>query len=210
MKNPSILVVDDQKHIRNLISALLAPLQPEISEAEDGSEALEKLSNGVRYDLILTDISMPNMDGYQFCGKVKNDERLQRTPVIMISGLDSEESIEQGFDSGASAFISKTALRDQLLEVAGRVLERSRFFSKKKVLLVDDSPVVVRVIKDHLSQSGFMVGCVRNGTEAMKRLAREHFDLIIADMQMPEMQRKCKGSSSSNSCAPKRRCKLSR
>jgi len=188
MKNPSILLVDDQQHMRSLISALLAPLKPEIFEAEDGFEALQKLHNGVKYDLILTDISMPNMDGYQFCGKIKKDERLQRIPVIMISGLDSEESVEQGFDSGASAFISKTALREQLLVVTGRVLERSRFFSRKKVLLVDESPVVVRVIKDHLSQSGFTVGCVRNGTEAMKRLAREHFDLIIADMQMPEMQ----------------------
>lgn len=188
MSSPVILVVDDQQHMRSLISSLLAPLQAEISEAENGMMALDLLRKGGKYDLILTDIAMPEMDGYAFCSEVKKDERLQRIPVIMISTFDSDASVEQGFDSGASAFISKTVLREQLLEVTNRVLERSRFFSDKKILLVDSSPVVVRVVKDHLSQSGFTVGCVRNGTEALNKLARDRFDLIIADLHIPEMQ----------------------
>ena len=112
MKNsPAILVIDDQQHVRSRISALLEPLKAEVTEAENGMLALELLRSGKRFDLILTDIAMPTMDGFEFCGRVKKDEFLQRIPVIIISGLDSDESVERGFDCGASAFISKASLQ---------------------------------------------------------------------------------------------------
>ncbi len=100
-----ILVVDDEKNNRLLLSAMLKTLGHESEEAEDGPEAIAKLSSNI--DLILLDIMMPVMDGFEVTRKIREDPLSSDVPIIMVTSLTSKEDRLQAVQAGANDFISK-------------------------------------------------------------------------------------------------------
>lgn len=105
-KKPRILCVDDEPANLKLLEALLAPRGYEVIKAENGSAALKNI-NEDRIDLILLDVMMPDMNGYEVCRKIKEDNRYKSTPVIMITALQSKEDRVKSIEAGAEDFISK-------------------------------------------------------------------------------------------------------
>ncbi len=102
----SILIVDDSLTIRKLVTMTLKPQKYKIEEAVDGMDALTKLNDNT-YDLILLDITMPRMDGYQLCKIVKGNKQTKDIPVIMLSGKDGFFDKVRGRMAGATDHISK-------------------------------------------------------------------------------------------------------
>ena len=100
-----ILVVDDEKNNRLLLTALLKTLGHESEEAEDGPEALFKLSSDI--DLILLDIMMPVMDGFEVARRIREGPVCSDVPIIMVTSLTSKEDRLQAVQAGANDFISK-------------------------------------------------------------------------------------------------------
>ena len=116
-----ILVVDDTRNIQLLLSDFLTGQDFEVLEAYDGREALEVARDAIP-DLILLDIMMPNMDGYQFITQLR---RTSTTPVIMITAKQQEADIIKGFDLGADDYITKPFRLRELLVRMRAVLRRA-------------------------------------------------------------------------------------
>jgi two-component system chemotaxis response regulator CheY len=93
----------------------------DITEAADGAEALEKVKSNA-YDLVLTDIRMPNMDGLEFVRQVRSELRRQDLPIIIISTKGADEDIELGMSLGASGYLSKPISMLRLREVVSSFL----------------------------------------------------------------------------------------
>lgn len=116
-----ILVVDDTKNVQTLLSDFLGGQDYEVLTASDGRQAMEAVQES-EPDLILLDIMMPNMDGYQFISQLR---RTSSIPVIMITAKQQEADIIHGFDLGADDYITKPFRLRELLVRMRAVLRRS-------------------------------------------------------------------------------------
>ena len=127
MKNkPIILLVDDEPTNRSLLKAYLIPEGYEIIEAEDGEAALKTIGTDT-VDLVLLDVMMPKIDGFEVCRRIKGDERLRSIPVVMLTTLSAKEDRIKSIEAGAEDFISKPIDRVE-------VIARIRMLLKMKIL----------------------------------------------------------------------------
>jgi len=114
LADSNILVVDDNAQNLELLVAYLDSLGCRVITAEDGIEALEKVREE-RCDLILLDIMMPRMSGFEVCRKLKSDPATRDIPILMVTALNELGDIERGVESGTDDFISKPVNRLELL-----------------------------------------------------------------------------------------------
>lgn len=120
-----ILVVDDEIHIRTLLKITLEMVGYEVDMAADGQEALEII--GVQIpDLILLDIKMPILNGWQVCERVKTDEKTKHVPIIMVTAFGHKEARQRSLDLGADEFIPKPFETPVILETIKKLLDRPR------------------------------------------------------------------------------------
>lgn len=117
----TILVADDEKHIRELIEITLQQNDYHVLSAADGESALE-LATRERPQLALLDIRMPRMDGYEVCRQIKQDPALNNMPVIFISAKAQEDEIKMGYEAGAQDYLLKPFDMDDLLLCVKRLL----------------------------------------------------------------------------------------
>jgi DNA-binding response OmpR family regulator len=117
-----ILVVDDDEHIRNLEKSILEGKGFDVTTASGGNEALEILKKE-RYDLVLLDVMMPEVDGFTVCRKIKDDPRLREMPVIFLTAKGGGEALAEGFESGAIMYINKPFTANKLLTIVNPMLE---------------------------------------------------------------------------------------
>lgn len=113
-RKPRILVVEDSLTTRELEVNLLRAAGFEVEGARDGLEAYEMLGRK-QFDLVLTDIQMPRMDGIELVRKVRRDKRFKNLPVVIISSLGSEEDKIRGLNAGADAYIAKKDFEKNIL-----------------------------------------------------------------------------------------------
>lgn len=110
----TILIVDDNPQNIELLQAFLEALPVKVITAQDGVEALDMVSQN-RPDLILLDIMMPRMSGYQVCRKLKSDPATRDIQVLMVTALNELGDVEQAAESGTDDFISKPVNKVELL-----------------------------------------------------------------------------------------------
>lgn len=107
---PRVLVIDDSTLVRQILAMTCRQIPEliyaDIDQAADGVEALELLRR-YHYDLILADIRMPRLDGYEMVRSVRNDLNDQTTPIVLISTLGSEDDVRRGLEAGATAYVVK-------------------------------------------------------------------------------------------------------
>ena len=113
-KTPVVLVVDDNQQNLELLQAYLEDMDCETVPAHDGLEALEIIGRGAP-DLILLDVMMPKMSGFEVCKRIKNDPKLSDIPIIMVTALNEFGDIERGIGSGTDDFISKPVNKLELV-----------------------------------------------------------------------------------------------
>ena len=113
-KPAMILVVDDNQQNLELLQAYLEDIDCETMSAHDGLEALEVVAKK-SVDLILLDIMMPKMSGFEVCKRIKNDPKTTDIPVIMVTALNEFGDIERGIESGTDDFLSKPVNKLELL-----------------------------------------------------------------------------------------------
>lgn len=117
-RNPQFLIVDDFSTMRRIIRGLLKEAgYVDADEAEDGQVAFQKLQTG-HFDCVITDINMPNMNGFELLEAIKEDEKLKSIPVLMITAEASKDDVLKAARLGASAYIvkpfSKAVLEDKI------------------------------------------------------------------------------------------------
>ncbi|MDM8535384.1 hybrid sensor histidine kinase/response regulator [Desulfobacterales bacterium HSG17] len=122
VRSKSILVADDSVTSRMLLKNILESVGYNVSTAVDGMEAFILLKEKI-YDLVVSDVEMPGMDGFGLTEKIRNDNTFANLPVILVTALESREDKERGIDTGANAYIVKSSFdRNNLLEVVQRLI----------------------------------------------------------------------------------------
>lgn len=120
----TVLIVDDSSALREMVAGLLIKAGMTILEAKDGAEAQKKIKASLP-DLIVLDIVMPNMNGYELCRWIKNNPGTQDVPVVICSSKSEEFDRYWGMKQGADAYIAKPFRPDEMVETVKQLL-RSR------------------------------------------------------------------------------------
>ncbi len=202
-----ILVVDDVEVNRRLLEAKLSVEYYEIITAENGAEALER-AKAEQPDLILLDIMMPEMDGFEVCQRLKADPALTHIPVVMVTALSEQSDKIRGLEVGADDFLTKPvddwALRSRIrsllrLKMASDELLRRRQTGAQlgvvddsllvrevtgaRVLVIDDSPSKGK-IRDTLEAQGYEVQLAEDVAAGLELGTKRSFDLVLVRLRL--------------------------
>jgi CheY-like chemotaxis protein len=116
-----VLIVEDTHTLRTLIQIYLLQQGWEFVEARDGAEGLER-ARALRPDVVISDVKMPVMDGFELCAAIRSDPALRRTPVLLLTMLGDDASRQRGRLVGASAFLTKPVSPTELKEAVRKAL----------------------------------------------------------------------------------------
>ncbi len=206
-----ILIVDDDPLNVKLLATKLPNKQYEVFSANSGHEALKKLEQA-SIDLILLDIIMPGMDGYEVARRIKKDPKTSEIPIIFITALEGTEETIKGLEAGADEFLNKPVSTLELLsrmrslihfkqcqeqctlhtqsQAAFKIGEQKQESFEAKavtpsILLVEDNPKEAQMIRQYLNGLSFQVDIVGDGEEALARVDKGQIDLILLDILLP-------------------------
>ena len=121
-RQPLVMVVDDSITMRKVTSRVLDNHSIEVMTAQDGIDAIEQLHDHVP-DLMLLDIEMPRMDGYELLEHVRADSRLRHVPVVMITSRAGQKHRRKAREAGANAYLTKPYQESELVEKVGEMLD---------------------------------------------------------------------------------------
>jgi len=110
-----ILIIDDSEMVRNFHSYILKSVGFDVKTASDGAEGLEYFFADP-FDLLITDINMPQMDGYTVIERIREVDQFEDIPIIIISTEDEMKDKQKGFDAGANVYIVKPTEPEQMVE----------------------------------------------------------------------------------------------
>lgn len=178
-----ILVVDDEADIREIVRLYLSEEGYAIVEAVNGQEAILKAQTE-KPDLIVLDIMMPGINGFEVAKHLKDDPNTQHIPIIILSVLAQDSQFRQGILD----YISKPFRQDELVQTVRRILEKIETKNiKKNILVVDDDPDIVDIISICLKDNNLIPEKAYNGPEALEKAKNKEIDLILLDINMPGM-----------------------
>ena len=118
----SVLIVDDEPMARTLLRLMLVRAGFNVSEAENGSDALSKVKKN-RPDIVLLDVMMPGMDGFMVCESIRSHKDMANLPIIMLSAKTDLDSINRGLRLGATKYLTKPISPEDLTEHVRDALE---------------------------------------------------------------------------------------
>ncbi|HRD91778.1 MAG TPA: response regulator, partial [Accumulibacter sp.] len=122
---PTVMIVDDSLTVRKITSRLLARERYQVMTAKDGVDALEQLV-AVIPDVLLVDIEMPRMDGFEFTRNVRADKRLHRVPIIMITSRTADKHRQYAQELGVNNYLGKPYQEDELLRLVAEHVRAQR------------------------------------------------------------------------------------
>jgi len=183
---PRILIVDDSATIRFGLSRVLDKMGAMVTQASDGRSGFE-IAKSDDFDLIITDIEMPGMDGFSLCENLKKIQTKRSTPIIILSSRENEEDIERGFRVGAAGYVPKSCAKNELRERIEEILDRNALLKGRLVLVVDDSRFDRKLTSNALREAGFRVITAEDGDRARELLRDVTPDLILSDLNMPNL-----------------------
>jgi two-component system chemotaxis sensor kinase CheA len=122
LKNEKILVAEDSITSRTLLKNILEAAGYQVVTAVDGADAFAKVRTG-EFDLVVSDVDMPRMNGFELTAGIRADKKLSEVPVVLVTALESREDRERGIDAGASAYIIKSSFdQSNLLEAIKKLI----------------------------------------------------------------------------------------
>ena len=188
-RNQSILVVDDSKAIRKLVSASLEAEGFFVHQANNGSEAL-KLFDEIHPDLIISDIEMPVLNGFELCRAVRRHGELQDTPFIVMSSLTDRGSMKRMLQDGASAYICKPFNGDELVVLVEKILaDRLRLLLKDRERLDTERRLMIEGISGLVSALEARDAYTRGHSEAVGEMVAGMVGLTGGDREAVERAR---------------------
>ncbi len=207
MQGVRALVVDDNEINRTILKEQLNSWGCSTHEACGGKEALEILhdcENGERYHIILLDMQMPEMNGECVAKRIHELERYKDIPILLISSIGTHYTLDEMKEKGLNAVMTKPVRQSHLLNTLEDVLGYTAISASRdkdagdykveqsapldlRVLLAEDNVVNQKVAMRMLEKWGCRTEAVFNGKEVLQMLADLPFDLILMDVQMPEM-----------------------
>ena len=209
---PKILVVDDEPKNVKLLAAMLSRYRFEVLTAYNGQEAID-ITRQKLPDIILLDIMMPVMNGYQVVEKLKSDPLTERIPIVLITALDGEEVKLKGQELGAEEILKKPVDITELIVRINTMLRLKQYkeqlsirkkseevFSIKQILakerllqdcpqilLVEDHPNDVKIIQALLHEQNYRILVAEDGASAIRISQSQPIDLILLDIMLPDI-----------------------
>jgi DNA-binding response OmpR family regulator len=181
-----ILLADDSPLILRHTTPILEEAGYEVVTASDGEEALERVHER-RPDLVITDIEMPRLDGFEVCKAVKTHPSTSHLPVLICSTLGEAADLERGFDAGADDYLIKPVMPEELTTRVRQLFFGTMPASRERVLVVDDSPAQRHYVQDCLARQGFDVITAENGKIGLDKARHYAPALVVSDYDMPVM-----------------------
>ena len=204
LEGTPVLVVDDNRTNRLILEEMLSSWRLQPSAAADATDALRRLreasDNGQPFRLVVTDAHMPGMDGFALARQIKEDRTLGSTVIMMLTSGDQPGDPTRCEELGVAAYLHKPVKQSELLDAILLVLgvteadeetvvlpEPHKRVRPLRILLAEDSLVNQKVTVTLLEREGHQVSVANNGKEALAALTTDSFDLVLMDVQMPEM-----------------------
>jgi signal transduction histidine kinase/DNA-binding response OmpR family regulator/HPt (histidine-containing phosphotransfer) domain-containing protein len=208
LRDLKVLVVDDNETSRHILQETLESFACDVTIAAsgpDGIAELEKETNEKPYDLVLMDWQMPEMDGIKASKLIKADNQLSKIPtIIMVTAYGREEISKEAQNAELDGFLIKpvtpSILFDTIMAYFGKETSKKIEHNLKqdnemqllairgaKVLLVEDNIINQEIANEILQKAGLIVTIANNGKEAVKKVKESEYDLVLMDLQMPEM-----------------------
>ncbi|MHB8484818.1 MAG: PAS domain S-box protein [Candidatus Acidiferrales bacterium] len=202
------LVVDDNQTNRLILTELLSQWGMAPEQAASGEEALKLLASeshgSAPFRLALIDAEMPGMDGFALAERVKNTPEASAMSMFMLSSTMQSGDIAHSHEAGLAGFLTKPVQPSELLDAILGVMsstekmgvdgddvqsvpQTSDTGNGMRILLAEDNLVNRQLAKRLLEKRGYMVVIARNGIEALAAVEREEIDMVLMDVQMPEM-----------------------
>ncbi len=199
-----VLVVDDNETNRAILVRTLAGWQMEVATACDGEEALTELRRasvaGTHYDVVLTDAKMPRLGGFGLVERLKQDSALTHTAILMLTSNDQAGDAACCRALGINLYLVKPARQVQLKDALRKAIGHSSPTEAKvsrpiapvsagslRILLAEDNLVNQKFAVRSLEKLHHTVTVASTGLEALRELENSVFDLVLMDVQMPEM-----------------------
>ncbi len=205
-----ILVVDDNATNREILVLRLGAWGMRPVEADDGLAGLQALAGGQAekdpFEIVLVDMHMPGMDGADFCRAVKADVRFTDVPLVLLTSVGFRGEARRVRELGFSGYLTKPVSHSDLFDVLNQVmigrnvtpkplvtrhstreLKRLKNVTGARILLVEDNITNRQVALGILEKLGLQTDTAENGLEALKALETIPYDLVLMDIQMPEM-----------------------
>jgi CheY-like chemotaxis protein len=209
LRGVKVLVVDDNRTNCRILEGMLTRWQMKPTSVNGGAAALAQLSAareaGDPYNLILTDMHMPDMDGFALVEQIRQRAELATATIMMLTSAGHRGDAARCQELGVSAYLLKPIRQSELREAVARVLGArehegaipliTRFSLQDarepdaylSVLLAEDNLVNQRLVVRLLEKRGHRVVVASTGLEALQALEKGSFDLVLMDVQMPEM-----------------------
>ena len=187
MKSIKALIVDDSTTSRKVIIKHLSDsFDVNAVEAADGAIGLD-LASAAPFDIIISDVNMPNMDGLELCKRLKEQPHTKNIPVILTSVFDTNEDIEKGMQVGATDYLPKPFSSHIINAAISKILHAEKSVSQHTILVVDDSPIIRKIVTKGLIDAKINVICAEDGAEALTLIAERKPDLVLSDYNMPHV-----------------------
>ena len=201
-----MLVVDDNPTNRRIVGEMLVFADVAVDEAQTADDGLAALREAAReghpYSLAIIDAQMPDRDGYELAVAVRADPALSATRLLMLTSAGQRGDTQRCWEVGIEGYLTKPVSRTDLLEVTTALLgtgegaPRAEIVTRHsvaearrrlRILLAEDNLVNQEVAATMLRRRGHWVDVVGNGREAVEAVERQPYDLVLMDIQMPEM-----------------------
>ncbi len=190
-----LIIDDDQNHVLLLEKRLRAAGYRTLT-ATNGMDGLRQAVHQMP-DLIITDVLLPKLNGFELTSQIKSNPETSGIPVIMMSAVYvTDEDMARGFQMGAETYVSKAdlALRKPLQEEA--LLEAAEALLRAKsaeparparILAVDDEPDILRLITKRLELQGYQLETAADGRQAIDKMEEADYDLVLLDVRLPKL-----------------------
>ena len=208
LRGLKVLVVDDHATNRRILEEILKSWEMEAELVESGSAAIAALEAAMQpFDIVLMDLMMPEMDGLETVAMIRENEAFAQVPVLLLSSADRAGYSARSRSLGIARSLIKPIKQSDLLEAIGAALEAAPpvethdhaprhseapedepvAVESRRVLLAEDGAINQQVAVRLLEERGHSVAVVNNGRAAVEQVAAQPFDVVLMDVQMPEM-----------------------
>jgi PAS domain S-box-containing protein len=205
LKGVRVLVVDDHPTSRRVVGEMLSEVGSRVEKAGDAGSALAAMGQahqaGASYELVVIDAYMPGRDGFELARAIRDQPQLAATKLIMLTSAGHRGDAQRCRELGITGYLVKPVAGAELVEAAAAVLEGAEREAgglvtrhtiqenrrRLRLLLAEDNRVNQELAAAMLRRRGHEVDIVDNGRQAVEAVSRESYDVVLMDIQMPEL-----------------------
>jgi len=199
-----VLIIEDEEFILDMYKIKFEQSGYSVEIAHNGEEGLEKIKT-LKPDIVLLDLMMPKMDGYQVLEKVRVDNDIKNTKIHILSNFGQDDEIKKSMAQGADGYLVKSSITPgEIVNYVKKVLSEKEMSvtrakagkkakkkvnkdAEHKVLIIEDETDIAEMYEMKLLDAGFAVDIAKNGAWGLKMAKKTEYDIIVMDMMMPAM-----------------------